>query len=183
VNGFINKAVYAPGNSHAEMIRQNPEAFGVTSEGMPVGKLEDIWLSDEYESWFDATDEQTGSLKLGVFGTGWVRGSADYQEFVGFSGTIPAMKKVTPFIMNTIKKYQPLQVYIDVMDGSNMTTKKFNMGDVDERNELMSMFGQAPTAENTGGSAASAAPIGTGMFDSEDDIANGGMMMQFEDES
>lgn len=181
MNGFINKAVYAPGNSHAEMVRQNPEVFGVTPEGMPVGKLEDIWMSDEYEDWFDATDEQTGSLKLGIFGTGWIRGSADYNEFVGFTGTIPAIRKVAPFIMNTIKLYQPLKVYVDVMDGSNMSTTKINMGDIDERNELMSILGQQPTTENVGGAAANSAPIGTDMFDTEDDIASG-VMMQFEDE-
>ncbi len=182
VNGFINKSVSNPGASHVEMIRQVPDVFGVTPDGMPVGNLEDIWLSDEYEAWFDANDDQAGALKLGVFGTGWVRGSADYQEFAGFTGTMPSLLKAKSFILNVIKKYQPTQVYIDIMSGNNMDTKKINMGDRDEVNGLMSLLGvQAPATENTGGAAANSAPIGTGMFDTEDDIA-GGVMMQFEDE-
>lgn len=43
-------------------------------------------------------------------------------------------------------------------------------------------FDKDKTTENAGGAAATSAPIGTGMFDTEDDIA-GGVMMQFEDES
>jgi len=171
------------GAPHAEMIRQQPKVFDVSPDGMPVGDLKDIWLSKEYDAWFDATDENTGSLKLGVFGTGWVRGSADYQEFVGFTGTIPALQQVKEFIISIIKKYQPLQVYIDVMNGTTMKTEKINMSD-GGINDVMDVVsgGSLPTTENTGGGAATSAPLGTDMFDTEDDIANSGMMMQFEDE-
>jgi len=43
-------------------------------------------------------------------------------------------------------------------------------------------FEKDKTTENAGGAAANSAPIGTDMFDTEDDIASG-VMMQFEDES
>ncbi len=184
VNGFTNKAVTNPGASHAEMVRQRPEVFDMTSDGMPSGDIRDIWQSDEYEAWLDVQDPNISPLKMGIFGSGWVRGAADHNEFVGFSGALQSIRKVKPFITKTIDDYHPDKVYFDIMSNDDVNTIKLNMKDKDDLKTLFKIIGEkAPqTTENAGGAAANSAPIGTDMYDTEDDIASG-VIMQFEDKN
>ncbi len=117
---------------HVEMIRQNHELFGLTSDGMPAGDMQDIMFDDRYDNWLDKNDAHDTKLKYGVFMDGWIRGTYEPGGYLEVTGISPAIHKSAQKILNMIDAVGASEVVIELMD-EGLVKNKFSLPEDEDK--------------------------------------------------
>ncbi len=115
INPFQNKAFHG-NTSHVELIRQDPELFGLDAQFMPLGTESEMYSAEkyqEYEAWLSKNDDPTSKMKLGLFRDGWIRGSYDRDEYFEFTGIPLAVKASAEQMIRMIEEINPADIGIE----------------------------------------------------------------------